>query len=83
MIERASCPKCESNRIIPNAHINSPGQYGGNLYIPVSEHPEAHLFKATHIGKLRAWICGNCGFTELYVENHAELYDAYEASRQP
>ena len=82
MTASTTCPKCESQRIIPNAEVRAIAEGGGKIYIPVSEHPDALIFKGTHLGYLRAWICGNCGFTELYMENSEELYAAYEASRQ-
>jgi hypothetical protein len=34
-------------------------------------------FKGAVYAKLKANICGECGYTELFVENPAGLYDAY------
>ncbi len=39
--------------------------------------PEAWVFKGAVYAKLRANICGECGYTELMAENAASLYDAY------
>jgi len=32
-------------------------------------------------GDLRAWICVNCGYTELYTNNLEQLYESYKKSR--
>jgi rRNA maturation protein Nop10 len=45
------------------------------------ENPGALLFKGTHSGTLSASICGQCGYTELYVSNPAELLAAYRRSK--
>jgi hypothetical protein len=35
------------------------------------------IFKGAVSSKLRAWICGACGFTELYVTNPQKLLEAF------
>ncbi|MFN2513245.1 MAG: hypothetical protein ABR568_17710 [Pyrinomonadaceae bacterium] len=47
------------------------------LSVEIYEKPDAMIFKGTHEGALTASICGECGYTELYVENPQELYSAY------
>ncbi len=68
-----SCPKCKSTKIIPKVRMVDRGEYNaaGDLTV---------IFKNTHHGVLRAWICGACGYVETYVDNPGELYDAYEKS---
>jgi hypothetical protein len=39
--------------------------------------PEAWVFKGAVYAKLKANICGECGYTELVAEEPAALYDAY------
>jgi predicted nucleic-acid-binding Zn-ribbon protein len=77
-----SCPKCESAKIIPQVRIIDRGTYNmaGNLTVQVCENPDAMLFRYTHDGVLRAWICGDCGYVETYVDNPGELYSAYRES---
>ncbi len=31
-------------------------------------------------GEVRAWICAACGYTELYTDNLAALYESYSKS---
>ncbi|MEK6283670.1 MAG: hypothetical protein AABN95_25225 [Acidobacteriota bacterium] len=80
MPNHKNCSKCQSNKVIPNVHIRDYGDYMSNnqLSVEIYEAPDAMIFKGTHEGGLNAWICGECGYTELYVENPRELYSAYQ-----
>jgi predicted nucleic-acid-binding Zn-ribbon protein len=81
-METSSCSKCGSTRIIPEAYTAELA-CGGPLAACVNSNPAAMLFKGTHTGYLKASICGDCGHTELYVENASELYEAYVKSQEP
>ena len=75
------CPKCNSGELIPNVRIldkRDRGACSDDLQVEVQEAPGALLFKGNHHGKLRATICGACGFTELYATNPKELLFAYK-----
>lgn len=74
-----SCSKCKSSKVIPKARIVDRADYNiaTDLTIHVYENPDAMIFKGTHAETLRAWICGECGYVETYVENPQELYTAY------
>ena len=80
-MDTSACAKCGSNKIIPNVDT-SESSSGGALVVWVPEKPEAILFKGTHTGYLKAWICGDCGHVELHVDNAQQLYDAYAKSQQ-
>jgi ribosomal protein S27AE len=78
-MQKQHCQKCQSTKIISNVQIFDQGQYSdGNLKIIFHENPDALLFKGSHTGILKAWICGDCGYTELYLENPQELYLKYQ-----
>jgi hypothetical protein len=47
----------------------------GDLTAVTYESPDALFFKGAHKGSLYAKVCGACGYAELYVENHRELYE--------
>jgi len=74
-----SCPKCGSHEIIRNAEIRD---YDANSYRRLSVYvelraPQSGFFKTTsESGELRAWICGGCGYTELYATNYEALLAA-------
>jgi hypothetical protein len=85
MAEVLVCAKCQSEKIIPSARVMDRGDYSadaGNLTLVVDENPEALVFKGSHKSELYARVCGDCGFSELYVEDPQELYQVY-AEFQP
>ena len=49
----------------------------GHLQVVVYGATKALIFKDRVYGRLRAWICGSCGYTELRVQNPGELYLKY------
>jgi predicted nucleic-acid-binding Zn-ribbon protein len=84
MASPTTCSKCRSTKMISKVHIRDYGDHMSNnqLSVEIYEDPKALIFKGTHEGALNAWICGDCGFTELYVENPQELYSIY-LNREP
>lgn len=80
-INRKHCPKCHQNTIIPNARVSdSPIGNGSQHWLLVPENPNALIFKNLVPSIVRAWICGTCGYTELYAEEPALLWDTYQRS---
>ncbi len=73
------CSKCGSDKIIPLATMVDQGQYSdGRLKAFVAyTNPEAWVFKGTVYAKLKANICGECGYTELFAEDAPALYKTY------
>ncbi len=73
------CSKCGSEKIIPLASVIDQGEYSdGTLKARVGfTNPEAWVFKGPVYARLKANICGECGYTELIAEKPAELYEAY------
>lgn len=85
MAKETNCPKCGSNDVIPDVRILDAFGTGPeakqSLQVEVHENPGAWLFKGTQRNALRANICGQCGFAELYVKDAHELLDAYRKQR--
>lgn len=77
------CAKCNSDRIIPRARVVDRGHYNGagDLNVAVYGNPDALLFKEMHEGNVSARVCGECGFTEFYASNPAELYATFTQSK--
>lgn len=73
------CPKCGSRDIIADAEVRD---YDASAYRPLAVHvklvrPSGGLVKKTHeSGELHAWVCGGCGYTELYATNYQALLKA-------
>ena len=63
------CAKCGSSDVIPNVKVVGGHGDGGDLRAVVAEHPEAWLFKGEVKPSFKAWVCGACGFTELYAQD--------------
>ena len=76
MRSSGKCPKCASQHLIKDVRIFGRGQDGSknDLSTEIYERPDALVFKRTHQGTLQAWICGDCGLTELYVSNPDEIW---------
>ena len=74
------CSKCGSDNQIPHVHIHG-GFHARSLKVEIVEKPKAWLNKDIHEGILTATVCGQCGFTELYVKNPAELVKAYRKKK--
>ena len=74
-----TCPKCDSERIIPDVYVEDKGMSNvpWSLSVRVDEKPDALVFKGRHKTALEARICGECGFAELYAEDPQALYAAY------
>jgi hypothetical protein len=84
-----ACARCGSKRVIPGGRVAMSNQVDegepdmdvtGELMAAVAAKPRALLDKAWVYGGLRATICADCGATELWADNKAELYEAYEQS---
>ncbi len=79
----SKCGKCGSEKIIPLANVLVKGVYSnGTLKAVVLSNPGAWTFIGAVYAKLKANICGECGYTELIAEEPAALYDAYLKAKQ-
>ncbi len=50
------------------------------LRVAVDKKPEAWLLKKRTHSYLRAEICADCGFVQVYATDPAALWDAYQTS---
>lgn len=76
------CLQCNSDKIIPSAMVLDRGEGHGEakLNVGVDEAPDALIFKTRVRSELRASVCGECGYTELYAGNPTDLYRACKIS---
>ncbi|MEH1853769.1 MAG: hypothetical protein V7L11_19330 [Nostoc sp.] len=79
-VEQMVCLKCGSSDIIPNVSIVT--QSGYPLQVEFYNNPKAFIFKGTHSGTLKAYICGQCGYTEMYVNNAQYLLNYYRKNQK-
>lgn len=73
------CCKCGSEKVIPGVDSFFLGaSSGGDFTARVGyANPDALVFSGPIYAKLKANICGECGYTELVAKNPAALYKEY------
>jgi hypothetical protein len=78
------CIRCGSTKIIPEAalldHYGDMGMTSDHAQVEVHARPGAWFFTDSALGTVTLRICGECGYAELQVSNHRELYEKYERS---
>ena len=71
-----TCARCGSTKVMPDVplqdHYGDTGSWSKQGEVDVHTNPKAWFFKGTVSGKISARICGECGFTELWVSNYRE-----------
>ncbi len=79
-----TCPNCGSDKIIPSVMIvdHDGDDHDTNLTVRIDRNPNAILMKGAEVSSLRAWICGNCGYSRLFASNPNALWAAYEVSQR-
>lgn len=81
-MNRKQCPKCNSGKVIHNVRvIDRNGEYQDmSLSVRVERKPDALLFKGAKDFELKAHICVECGYAELYAAAPDRLWQAYISS---
>ncbi len=82
-MKSGSCPKCGSKAVMANIEVRDDGRSSSHPLRVVVQEPEPAKHGAIWIegqstGDVHAWICSNCGYTELYTDNLAELRKSYQ-----
>ncbi|HEX5501494.1 MAG TPA: hypothetical protein VFW96_02655 [Thermomicrobiales bacterium] len=75
------CPRCGSDRVIPDARLSDEETLTGSPSrrheICVDGDPHALVAKRTAYAQLRARVCAARGHVDLYVDTAYQLYEAY------
>ena len=75
------CPKCESEKIVPNVAVGAPFGY---VSLAVQKNPGAVLQRlARPTSEVTAAVCADCGYVELFAVAHQELWQAHEKHARP
>ena len=69
------CAKCTSDQMIEAAYVAD--AQGNRIVVGVDQHPDHGALDRAVSTQIRAWVCGVCGFVELYANQPAELNDMY------
>jgi predicted nucleic-acid-binding Zn-ribbon protein len=82
MATSQKCPKCGHAQLLQGVRVISETEgQDRDVWLRVDAHPEAMIFKRAQYSPLRASVCSNCGFTELFADEPASLYAAYRESQ--
>lgn len=74
------CVKCGSEVIQRAMVVDYNERREQHLKVRVDADPTAFMFKEATQSEVRAYICGSCGYIELYAEKPEELYRASQAA---
>jgi predicted nucleic-acid-binding Zn-ribbon protein len=69
------CPQCHSREILPNANTADRHTLSVQVYENSGVRP-----RGRRSFPIKAWICTQCGYTELYVANPDDLARSYRRS---
>jgi predicted nucleic-acid-binding Zn-ribbon protein len=78
-VRSGTCPKCGSNEILESVSMTTLGEGtpAGTIAFRLEE-TFGFLKKSTRV-EARAWICGACGFAELYAAEPGKLLERWQA----
>ena len=75
MKRTGKCPKCGSTEIIKEAKPIDEDRNGQERWLRLAKfrNPGAMIFKGKQSSTVAAWVCADCGYTELYTDNPQSL----------
>jgi predicted nucleic-acid-binding Zn-ribbon protein len=71
-MEQKLCPKCQSNHWMRDLQTAAGGSISLQIFLRKN-----WLGITPALSPLKASVCGDCGYTELYAENHGELLEEW------
>ena len=82
MLKHGDCPNCNSSEIMRNVAVIDRPATSLPLTVGMYRDHEAWLNKELFQSPLKAWICGACRYTELFVQHPRELLQIYRDTQQ-
>jgi predicted nucleic-acid-binding Zn-ribbon protein len=75
MKRSGKCPKCGAEEIIKDAMVMDRSHLGvaEEFTLATFKLPKAFLYKGEQRSTVSAWVCGECGFVELYADEPGRL----------
>lgn len=77
-----TCAACGSNKLIPGASVEDEQttRYAAAEHvIRIGANPNALLFNRITESKIKAYICGECGYIAFFAEKPHDLHEAYQS----
>ena len=83
MKKTGKCPKCESRNILGNVEVPDRGHNNFTFLLKISipRRPKAIFFQKPVERPILAWICTDCGYTELYTHDPKALMAAFRENQ--
>lgn len=77
--QAVACPKCGSHHVMRDvvAEAKETGSFASHPLTMRLSRPGFLGFSSTARGEVKATVCADCGYTELYTDNLAELWQMY------
>ena len=82
MKKTGRCPKCESQKLLVDGRVldkRGLNEMDYDLELSVEKDSSATFFKGEQRFTIRAWVCGGCGYTELYTDDASSAYRIYHS----
>ena len=78
--ELEACQNCGCQKVIPDVEIidRDGDSQDANLSVRIDRNPNAILMKGSEVVKLKASICGACGYVQMFAEDPMALWNAYQ-----
>lgn len=75
MSDYARCLNCQSQNIIPDLALQDAGAYpSGSHKVAIEQSGAARIFgKKGSSSLLRAFVCGDCGYTALFAQEPTQF----------
>jgi predicted nucleic-acid-binding Zn-ribbon protein len=84
-MKNGTCLKCGSKKVMENIEVRDEGKNSSHPLQVMARPREPKrglvIITSQSMGELSAWICADCGYTELYTDNLSNLYEAYNKNR--
>ena len=73
------CPKCGSTEVIPDLRLRGGQGYPPFVVLSEPEPPDKSFIWVPRMeqSQFRAYICGDCGYTEFYAENFHAIHASH------
>lgn len=63
------CERCSGPAIGLPVQVKAGNSYG-QAFIGFDKAPNARMFKDPYVGHITAWVCRQCGYTTMWVDQH-------------
>jgi len=81
MKKKGVCPNCRSTDIAGQVQVQ-PTSQSRHLYLTTKLHPERSFFQGIRHFRMKAWVCMDCGYVELYCDKPEKFAEAISSMKK-